>query len=315
MTESERAPARGEPHENGGPREKAARVSAPAALERLRAVRHLVLDLDGTVYLGSRVFPWSRPFFERLRALGIGRSFVTNNNSRSLADYLARLKPLAPDVAPRDIHTSTLATIDYLREAEPRPRKLYILGTPALRKEICAAGFVECGESPDDPPEAVVVGFDTSLAYPRLARAAYWIRRGARFVATHPDRVCPTDAEILLPDCGSIAACLTAATGLEPEAVPGKPSARMVLGAIRGRDLPVEAVAVVGDRLYTDMAMARASGALAILVLSGETTPEEAEANPGAADIVVEHLGRLGDLLERCAPPRPSGAFSSSPEK
>ncbi|MGQ9592304.1 MAG: HAD-IIA family hydrolase [Planctomycetota bacterium] len=291
MPKSERAPARGEP------REEAAKASPSAALERLRAVRHLVLDLDGTVYLGSRVFPWSRPFFERLRALGVGRSFVTNNNSRSLADYLARLKPLVPDIAPRDIYTSTLATIDYLREAEPRPRRLYILGTPALRKELCAAGFVECGESPDDPPEAVVVGFDTSLAYPRLARAAYWIRRAARFVATHPDRVCPTDGEILLPDCGSIAACLAAATGREPDAVPGKPSARMVLGAIRGRDLPVEAVAVVGDRLYTDMAMARASGALAVLVLSGETTREEADANPGVADLVVQDLGELGDLL------------------
>jgi NagD protein len=243
------------------------------------------------------VFPWSRPFLDLLRALGISFTFVTNNNSRSLADYVGRLRALSPDVRPRDIYTSTLATIEYLREGSAPARRLFILGAASLRKEICAAGFVECGESPEDPPDAAVVGFDTSLTYARLSRAAYWIRRGARFIATHPDRVCPTDAEIVLPDCGSICACLSHATGRAPEAVLGKPSPRMVLGALRGRDVTPEEAGVVGDRLYTDMAMARASGALAILVLSGETTREEAEAQPAAADLVIESLEQLGERL------------------
>lgn len=268
----------------------------PGIRERIRGLRHLILDLDGTMYLGSRVFPWSRPFLELLRELGVGYTFVTNNNSRSLGDYVSRLRALSLDVRPRDIYTSTLETIEHLRELTPPPRKLFIIGTPALRKEIAAAGFLEGGESASDPPDAVVVGFDTSLVYARLARAAWWVSRGVRFIATHPDRVCPTEDPIVLPDCGSTCALLQHATGRAPDVVLGKPSPRMVHGALRGRDVPMAQVAVVGDRLYTDMAMARSSGALAILVLSGETTREMADAHPGAADLVVastEHLGRM----------------------
>lgn len=268
-----------------------------SARARARAVRHVILDLDGTVYLGGRLYPWSGPFLELLRSRGISWTFVTNNNSRSTTQTIDRLRRLGLDAAESCVYTSTLATIEHLRERAPKPRRLFVLGTPALREEFASAGFVEAGEGADDPPEAVVVGFDTTLSYPRLARAAYWIERGLPYVATHPDRICPTDEAIVLPDCAAICACLETATGRAPDATLGKPDRRMVLGPLRGRGVPVRDVAVVGDRLYTDMRMARESGALGVLVLSGETTRGEAEAAPGAYDIVVESLAELADLL------------------
>ena len=268
-----------------------------SARKRLRAVRHFVLDMDGTVYLGSRVFPWTGPFLALLRDRGAGYTFVTNNNSRGVEEYAARLRSLGVHVYSREIYTSTMATVEYLAERSPVPRRLFVLGTQSLRDELRAAGFTEGGESPDSPPDAVVVGFDTSLRYERLCSAAYWISKGRSFIATHPDRVCPTDEDTVLPDCGSLCACLAHATGRAPDAVLGKPSSRMVLGAIRGKGVRIEDVAVVGDRIYTDMAMARASGALAVLVLSGETTKAEADARPEAADVIVRDLQELGELL------------------
>jgi HAD superfamily hydrolase (TIGR01450 family) len=265
--------------------------------ERLRRIRHLVLDLDGTVHLGGRAFPWTAPFLDVLRRLRIGWTFVTNNNSRGLEDHAAMLRAMGIEARPEDLYTSTLSTIEHIREELPGVESLFVLGAGSLRAELRAAGFREAGENAGDPPDAVVVGFDVSLTYPRLSMAAWWISRGKPFIATHPDRVCPTGEEIVLPDCGSICACLASAAGRGPDAVLGKPSPRMAAGVARRAGVRPEEMAIAGDRLYTDIAMARASGALGILVLSGETRAEEAAARPGAADIVVRDLGELGRLL------------------
>jgi HAD superfamily hydrolase (TIGR01450 family) len=266
--------------------------------DRLRCVRHFVLDLDGTVYLGRKVFPWTNPFLALLRKLGLGFSFITNNNSLSTEEYLARLDEMGIQVARDSLYTSTLATIEYLRQEMPLARKLFILGTPSLRSELSAAGFGEAGEAPGNPPDAVIVGFDRTLTYERLCRAAYWIHRGKPFIATHPDRVCPTDEETVLVDCASICACLSLAAGREPDVVLGKPGERMILGLRRRLGLESGDLAVVGDRLYTDMKMARASGSMAVLVLSGETREEEAKRSREAVDAIVRDLGELGRLLQ-----------------
>jgi NagD protein len=269
------------------------------SLDRLARLRHVVLDMDGTIYLGRRMFPWTGEFLECLGELKVGYTFVTNNNSRGVAEYVARLRELGADVGPEGIYTSTMATVEYLKEEHPRVQRLFVLGTESLRGELETAGFEETRSSPRDEPDAVVVGFDTSLGYERLSVAAFWIGQGKPFIATHPDRVCPTDEQIVLPDCGSICACLNHATGRSPVAVLGKPDPRMVAGALRGTGVPPADAAVVGDRLYTDMKMARASGALAVLVLSGETRREQVAAEPDSVDLVVEHLGQLGELLRR----------------
>lgn len=273
--------------------------------ERLSSIRHCLLDLDGTVYLGERVFPFTRPFLELLDRLEIRYSFVTNNNSQSPLGCLKRLHAKGIPATIDSIYTSTMATIAWLREQRPPLRRLFVLGTDSLRAEFVSAGFEEGGETPGDPPDAVVVGFDRSLTYSRLCRAAFWLSSGKPFIATHPDRICPTDEETVLPDCGAICACLEQATGREPDRVLGKPDPRMVQGALQRWESRPEEAMVVGDRLYTDMRMARESGALAVLVLTGETTAEEARSAPDAVDLIVRDLKELGTLLSSSLPPPP----------
>ena len=110
-----------------------------------------------------------------------------------------------------------------------------------------------------DDPGAVVVGFDTSLTFERLCRAAYWIGRGRPFIATHPDLICPTDEPTVLVDCGAVCACLTAATGRAP-LVLGKPDPSMILDLCGRLGLERDRVVMVGDRVYTDVVMAQRAG-------------------------------------------------------
>ncbi|HWH68965.1 MAG TPA: hypothetical protein VNT26_06245, partial [Candidatus Sulfotelmatobacter sp.] len=165
---------------------------------RLARVRHVALDMDGTIYNGGTLFPFTLAFLERLEQLGIGYTFLTNNSSKSTRDYLARLHQIGIAATADKLYTSTLATLEYLREQQPEVRRLFVLGTPSMCEEMTAAGFELTAEDPTDEPEAVVVGFDTGLTYARLCRAAYWIRQGKLFIATHPDQVCPTDQTTVL---------------------------------------------------------------------------------------------------------------------
>jgi NagD protein len=273
---------------------------------RLARIRHFALDLDGTLYLGGRLFDFTRPFLATLRRRGLGRTFFTNNSSRSTRQYVQHLSSLGIDATADDIYSSTHTMLAYLREQRPDVRRLLIVGTGALREEFVEHGFALAGESEDagdrDAPDAVIVGFDTTLTFARLSRAAYWITRGKPFLATHPDRTCPTDRPAVLPDCGAICAALTSATGRAPDAVLGKPSPRMIEGVLRRHNLRAGDIAVVGDRLYTDIAMARASGAMGILVLTGETTRELALASDQPPDLIVEDIGELSELIEELAP-------------
>ena len=139
------------------------------------------------------------------------------------------------------------------------------------------------------------------LTYRRLAQTASWIAQGLPYVATHPDRVCPTDRAIVLPDCGSICALFESATGRRPDAVPGKPNPAMLESIFAEHGLLPHEVAVIGDRLYTDIRMARNAGALAVLTLTGETQQTDVDAAAEAArpDIVVRDLDEFARLIEK----------------
>jgi NagD protein len=262
---------------------------------RLRDIRHVALDMDGTVYRGRVMFDWTHPFLDRLDRLGIGYSFLTNNSSRSTQDHIEHLHGTGIRIAADQIITSALPTLHYLREEHPDVQRLFVLGTESLVREIVEHGF----DVVDDHPEAVVVGFDDGLTHERLSRAAYWITRGLPYVATHPDRICPTDQPTVLIDCGAICACLESATGIAPEAVLGKPDPRMLLIVLERHGLTPASLALVGDRIYTDIEMAHRAGAFGVLVLSGEATRADAEASSAAIDLVVPSLKEFGEELER----------------
>ena len=278
-------------------------AARPADLGR---VRHLALDMDGTLYRGKRLFDATIPFLDRLRRLGIGYTFLTNNTSLSKADYVEKLRRLGIEAAEAEIGTPADATIAHLRGRLPGVGAIAVLGTPSLVRQFEGAGF----EMTWDAPEAVVVGFDTTLSYERLCRAAYWIGLGRPFLATHPDLVCPTDEPTVLVDCGAICACLTAATGRMP-VVLGKPDPSMLLELCGRLGLDREEVAMVGDRIYTDMAMARRAGVASVLVLSGEATAEEAASMDRPPDWIVADVGELGERLERS---RAGGGAMSGPD-
>ena len=270
-------------------------------VELLRPIRHVALDMDGTLYRGRTVFPFARPALDALSAAGIGYTLLTNNSSLSVADYLCKLAGMGLGVGRDQLHTSTQATIAHLAAKHPKANRWYVLGTPSICEELRAAGVevlaAGVSQARQAEPDGVLVGFDMSLSYESLCRAAYWISRGKPFVATHPDRVCPTDEATVLIDCGAICAALESATGRAPDVVLGKPHPSMLAGILARHQLAAHELAVVGDRLYTDVEMARRAGALSVLVLTGEATRQAAESSPVRPDVVVQDVWEFAQRL------------------
>lgn len=273
--------------------------------EWLGSIRHLALDMDGTIYRGDSLFPFTKRFLAGLDGLGIGYSFLTNNSSKSAADYLSHLRKMGLEASFSQMHTSAHAAFHYLRRERPEIRRLYVLGTPSLKEEARERGFDIAGLHGGEP-DAVLAGFDLELGFESLGQAAWWITQGKPFFATHPDRVCPTDQPTVLIDCGAMCAMLREATGRGPERIFGKPEPAMLEALSARHRLPMREIAMVGDRLYTDVAMARRAGALGVLVLSGEATAEEAAASADTPDLVVRDLEELGALLRQTRAVSPS---------
>ncbi len=266
-------------------------------MNKLSKIRHFALDMDGTLYLGDKLFPWTQGFLAKLREKGIGYTFLTNNPTKSVADYLQKLKKLGIEATEDNMLTTSLAAIDYLKSTYPQARRLFMLGTPSMVEQFLKAGYEACADDPDDRPDALVVAFDTTLTYSRLCRAAWWAKQGIPYVATNPDRVCPTDQPTVLVDCGSLQRCIEEATGRKPDIVLGKPDPTMLLELMKKHGLAPDEIAMVGDRIYTDTTMARNAGAVGILVLSGETTAEVAAASPNPPDFVFANVGEIADKI------------------
>jgi len=261
-----------------------------AATRDLRTLKGFLLDMDGTVYLGDRVFPGAREFIALLARQGKKHLWLTNNSSRSAAEWAAKLRRLGFPAHAQDVFTSGNATIAYLLRQKPRPR-VFALANPGFQDEMREAGCVLTADAPD----FVVLGFDMTLTYEKVKAACLLIRRGVPFIASHPDKTCPTE-DGFIPDCGAMAAMITEATGVKP-IVLGKPFREMVDGALQRIGLPPHEVAMVGDRLYTDMRMARNAGVTAILVLTGETTRADLAGADIRPDFVFESIAELAEEI------------------
>ena len=256
--------------------------------EKLRGIRHFVLDMDGTIFLGSRVFPFAVDFLEELNRRGVQYVFLSNNSSRNVKEYEKKLRKMGIPVRRDQIYTSAEATMEYL--TEQGIGHVYLVGTKSLH-----AAFREAGFDPEaENPQAVVVGFDTELTYEKLNHACAWIRKGVPFVATHPDLNCPMENGDMWPDCGAITAAITAATGVVPRVL-GKPNPEMLRGLQRRLKVGPENMLLVGDRLSTDIQMGRRFGILTVLVLTGEATRRDLAQSSVQPDFVVE---RISDLLK-----------------
>ena len=285
------------------------KILTPELKAKLSKIKHLALDMDGTIYLGSQLFPFTIDFLDSMDKAGVGHSFLTNNPTKSVADYLHKLEGMGIKATEDNMYTTSLAAIDYIKKTHPEAKRLFMLGTPSMVSQFEKAGFEACADDPDDVPDVLVVAFDTTLVYPRLCRAAWWASQGIPYVATNPDRVCPTDQRVVLVDCGSLQKCIEHATGRRPDIVLGKPDPTMLLGICHRHGLQPDEIAMVGDRIYTDTAMAHNAGAFGVLTLSGETRLETALAVAEDAavnlhpeffppDLIIRDVAELADLLE-----------------
>ncbi len=271
--------------------------SLPELYAKLKGIKHVALDMDGTIYNGTTLFDFTVPFLDKMKEMGIGYSFLTNNPSKSTDDYLTHLEKMGIPGKREEMYTSAQATIDYIKYNYPQAKRLFILGTPSMIKEFEGEGFISTQDSADDVPDMIVAGFDMSLTYSRLCRAAWWVKQNLPYIATNPDRVCPTDQPIVLVDCGSICSCLEYATGRKPDVVIGKPDPRMLSGILTRYNLHPSEVAMIGDRIYTDVKMAENAGALGVLVLSGETTMAIVDQSESKPDIIARDLSEFQQML------------------
>ena len=266
-------------------------------MEACRRIKHVALDMDGTIYLGSKLFSFTKDFLRMLDDNGSGYSFLTNNPTRSIKDYLKKLEGLGIEASEENMYTTAVATIEYLKVNMPEVKRIFALGTPSMLKEFEAAGFELTSTDPADRPDALVVAFDTTLVYERLCHAAWLASQGLPYIATNPDRVCPTDRPTILVDCGSLCRCIEHASGREPDIVIGKPNPDMLAGIRHRYGLRADEIAMCGDRIYTDVAMARNAGALGVLVLSGETTLDTAVNSDPQPPITALNVMEFGNLL------------------
>ena len=210
---------------------------------------------------------------------------------------MKKLEKLGIHATKDEMYTTAIATIDYIKVHFPNARRLFILGTPSMIAEFERAGFVSVADDPAERPDVLVVAFDMTLQYSRLCRAAWWAKQGVPYIATNPDKVCPTDQEVVLVDCGSICRCIEYATDRRPDIVIGKPNPDMLDGIKNRYGLDASEIAMCGDRIYTDVAMAHNAGALGVLVLSGETTLETALSSDPQPDITALNIAEFAELL------------------
>jgi 4-nitrophenyl phosphatase/NagD protein len=259
--------------------------------EKLSKVKLFLLDLDGTFYLGSKILGGSMKFINKVKETGRDFMFLTNNSSKNSTFYAEKITKMGCPITPEKAFTSSLATISHLKSIKENA-SVYIVGTEYLIEDFRNAGF----NMTDENPDFVILGFDTTLTYEKLCKICSFIDKGVRYIATHPDFVCPVEGGFI-PDVGSFMELIKAATGKVPEAVIGKPNPFIIEAVMKLTGYGKDEIAMVGDRMYTDIAVGINAGITSVLVLSGETSAEDAERSTINPDIILDDLGELADYL------------------
>ncbi len=261
-------------------------------MKKIKDIDCFLLDMDGTIYLGDKLIEGAREFLKTIAAQGKRSIFITNNSSKNKYSYQEKLKKMKIEVNPEDIFTSGEATTIYLNKHK-RGAKIFLLGTPLLEEEFIQAGFELVSEG---TPDFVVVGFDTTLTYNKLWKACDYIRERVDYLATHPDYNCPIGSGSYMPDAGAIIKFIEASTGESPLVI-GKPNHYIIDSLCEKYQLSIENTAIVGDRLYTDIRLGLNAGITTILLLSGETSPEQYYSSDLSASYVFPSVKELSQLI------------------
>ena len=260
----------------------------------LKNVKLFLFDMDGTLYLGNRLFDFTNELLYTIKAIGGRYMFMTNNSSKSVKDYIKKLNNLGIEAEYEDFITSSQATVHYLKKHH-LGAKLYVCGTGSLKDEFIKEGFIITENTEDT--ECIVMGFDTELTFKKLKDISYMLcTRDLPYIATNPDYVCPTEFGSV-PDCGSVCNMIYNATGKRPVVI-GKPEALMPNLAMERTGYEKSQTAVIGDRIYTDVRSGINAGTVSVLVMSGETTREILDASTDKPDIVLTSAKEIIDIIK-----------------
>lgn len=262
----------------------------------LKNTKLYLFDMDGTLYLGNRLYDFTKELLTEIRRTGGKYLFITNNSSKSVADYVQKLKKMGIEATKEDFLTSSQATAYYLKKHHSG-KTLYVCGTRSLVAELEEAGFAVTTDL--DAVECIVIGYDTELTYQKLWDVSKLLltKKDIPYIATNPDLVCPTEFGSV-PDCGSFCIGIQNATGREPVVI-GKPSPLMAELAMAKWGYTKEQTLVIGDRIYTDIKSGLNAGTFTALVLSGESTLQTLEQSPDKPHLVLDNAGQLLNVLRK----------------
>lgn len=256
----------------------------------LRGKKLFLIDLDGTIYLGDNVISGAVSFIQMLQRENKHFYFMSNNSSKSKADYVNKLKTMGIIISEREIILSTDGVIEFL--SNNGYYNVYLIGTDSMKQTFKEAGF----NMASNKPQCLVLGYDTELTYAKLREASLLLQKGIDYYATHCDVVCPTP-QGPIPDIGSFLILLKSVTGRSPDKIFGKPNIEMVSKIIKSHDMLPTDIVIIADRLYTDMELAKRIGCNFICVLSGETKREDIEMIANHPDLIVNNVGELLSLV------------------
>lgn len=264
----------------------------PSELKGLRSLRGLVVDMDGVLWHGNTPLPGLSEFFRVLRARNIRFVLATNNNTESVDGFVRKAQGMGVELTSDEVVTASLCTLKYLQERHPNGARVYVIGEPAFKEMLAAAGYILA----DHDVAAVITTLDRHLSYDMLKTATLLLNKGAEFIGPNPDASYPAE-EGMIPGAGAVLAALSAATGRQP-VIMGKPESWIFRMALDRMNLGVEETASVGDRLTTDIEGGRRMGMRTILLMSGVTTPAERDASPIKPTWVFDGITPLSAALD-----------------
>ena len=259
-------------------------------MKDLKKVKLFLLDMDGTIYLDNELFDGVIEFLEYIKSIGGKYIFLTNNSSKSVNKYIEKLDSLGIRSTENDFLTSTDATILYLKKKTYN--KIYALGTTSFKEQLREANL-PITDKLEDGIDCLCMGFDTELTFKKLEDACILLGKNVDYIATNPDWVCPTWYGYV-PDCGSVSEMLYNATKRRPIFI-GKPEPTMAQLAMEKNGFTPEETALIGDRLYTDIACGVNAKVNSIFVLSGEGTLEDVEKSDVKPDFIYNNIKELYD--------------------
>jgi HAD superfamily hydrolase (TIGR01450 family) len=250
----------------------------------------LLIDLDGVVWLGKELLPGAAEALQELLGGGCELVFVTNNPASPAAAYAERLRDAGVAVEEERIVTAGTVTARLAGERTGEGGTAFVIGARAFKEEVEAAGLRLLAAGSEGTADVVLVSGHRGFDYEELLTATRMLQRGAALFATSRDPTLPMPGGAW-PGTGSVLAAVETASGAVAE-IGGKPE-RHLFEQARSRMPAARRVAMVGDRIASDIEGARRAGLETVLVLSGAASPEEAERADPAPDHVLEDLAAL----------------------